>query len=816
MLTSPRKRNETILLAVLAIASVVPLRFYIESRVWLLAELGMLVVLIVALEFSRRALAPVAATQTRSGANALRLMMTGLLAVTPVIFAIATRVFGSPIAFEMTALSTFGSVSLAIALYATSNRTRAMSLVISGFLVLFATAISDDSRAVWIAIVWMTVCVWHLVANHWEKLDLCLPDSVRPTIGVRPASVLLAVALCVIGGLVVRGRFSQSDRLAFGFMPTSGGSKWSDPAARSGIGTGDAAIAAKDHAESFGAVESDIFLESTESTLFDMFNDSIGEPKRKNKWERRQAMGNENVIPMHEKAAKSEKGGSSFSTDRMPPKKHHHFDDATESAVVQWDGPTGIRLAMERFDTFDGVNWTNEAKLADKKLVRNEIDKAVWFFDRKLQSEVFENTDAVEVNLLKVLRLSTTRLPAPMMTAGLHIKDVDRQDFFGIEDDGSLYMPGREKVPPLTVLNLASLKVMEDELWDGIAFQSRSDKPRGGLDSQPLALATGLSPGGQSVPATAKSNSSAEVIAGRDSDGDSAKGPWLAPTADDTTRFADSKSAATSGITASGNEKIEDAHPYEQLQAIVNDLRSNFTLDRTTTTTTDDPVADFLRTRRGGDHLFATVAALKAREIGLQSRIVTGFYVRPDSFDITAGHSNVTADDVHVWTEIRLDDGRWFEIEPTPGYRQPVYTPSTWLVTKRFAAAHWLHGLAITGVFTLLFFTRLIWIEWLLAAGWSLSWPLGRQRQLRIAMQIVETRAKLIGKQRPVGTPQRDWMESLVASDINLRDRVREFCNDADKSIFGGSDAIDRGRLSGVVRGLNSRRLKMANAEVTV
>ena len=79
--------------------------------------------------------------------------------------------------------------------------------------------------------------------------------------------------LCIVGGLLVRDRFGQSDRLAFGFMPTSGGSKWSDPAARSGIGTGDAAIAAKDHAESFGAVESEIFLESTESTLFDMFND---------------------------------------------------------------------------------------------------------------------------------------------------------------------------------------------------------------------------------------------------------------------------------------------------------------------------------------------------------------------------------------------------------------------------------------------------------------------------------------------------------------------------------------------------------------
>ena len=597
-----------------------------------------------------------------------------------------------------------------------------MSLVMSGFLVLFSTSISDSPYAVWFAIGWMTVCVWHLVANHWERLDLCMPDSVQPTFGVRPVSVLCAVSLCIIGGLLVSDRFDQSHRFAFGFMPTSGGSKWSDPAARSGVGTGEAAIAAKNHAESFGAVESELFLESTESTLFDMFNDMIGEPKKqKRKQSRAQAMSNENFIEMHERAAKSEKGGASFSTDRMPPTKHHHFGDSVEDAVVQWDGPTGIRLAMERFDTFDGLDWTNSAKHANKKLSRQEIENNIWFFDPRLQAKALGDSDAVEVSRLKVLRLDTTRLPSPMMTAGLNIKDIDRQDFYAIDDDGSLSMPGREKIPAMTVVNLASLTVMEDEL-------------------------------------------------------------------------------------------IERVPDYEALKTIISDLRTHFTLDRFTATTTstiaEDPVAEFLRTQRGGDHLFATVAALKAREIGLQSRIVTGFYVRPDSFDITAGHACVSPSDVHVWTEIRLNDGRWIEIEPTPGYREPIYTPSTWLVAKRFAAAYWMHGLAIAGVFALLCLTRLIWIEWLLAIGWSLSWLLGRKRQLRLAMQIIETRARLIGKQRPVGTPQRDWMETLVASDVNLRDRVREFCNDADGSIFGGGHAIDRGRLNKIVHGLNTRKLQ--------
>ncbi len=140
--------------------------------------------------------------------------------------------------------------------------------------------------------------------------------------------------------------------------------------------------------------------------------------------------------------------------------------------------------------------------------------------------------------------------------------------------------------------------------------------------------------------------------------------------------------------------------PYQQLRTIVDHLRTEFIFDRTVETKTKSRnlIEEFLRSRRGGDHLFATTAAMTVRQFGLESRLVTGFYVRPSAFDITAGHASVLPDDVHVWVEIKLDDGRWFEIEPTPGYAQPIYTPSLWLVTKRFAAAHWIHGLGMVAI----------------------------------------------------------------------------------------------------------------------
>jgi hypothetical protein len=316
-----------------------------------------------------------------------------------------------------------------------------------------------------------------------------------------------------------------------------------------------------------------------------------------------------------------------------------------------------------------------------------------------------------------------------MTTVGVHIKDVDRQDFFAIEDDGSFFMPGRDKVPQLTVVNVASVKVMEDELWDRLEVQ---------------------------VPV-----------------GGSVKHGWTKILASCATEWTD-----------------DFDHPYQKLQAIVSHLGSNFTFDRSAEFGSEDSIVEFIQTRRGGDHLFATVAALLAREIGLQSRLVTGFYVRPSAIDVAAGHSNILPEDVHVWAEIQLDDGRWFEIEPTPGYRQPAYTPSTWLVAKQFAAARWPHVLSVLAIAALLFVTRLFWIE----LGLSVMYPIGAivwpRRRMGLAMRVLQTRAKLAGCPRVAGRPQRDWLLAITSTHDQLRETARRFCDAADQATF--SENADR------------------------
>ena len=110
----------------------------------------------------------------------------------------------------------------------------------------------------------------------------------------------------------------------------------------------------------------------------------------------------------------------------MPPKKHRHFKNKTDASVVQWDGPTGIRLAMHRYDAFDGRDWTQSAEPKNEQLTQVIINDASWFFDPDMREVMRDSQGDISVGLVKVIRLDSQRIPVPMSTAGIHVKEVDR------------------------------------------------------------------------------------------------------------------------------------------------------------------------------------------------------------------------------------------------------------------------------------------------------------------------------------------------------------------------------------------------------
>lgn len=735
-----RRHAESIALAAIGILAVADLRRGGESLTLLSLEFATIILCMVATLFgfwlSKRS---------------LRVIPVVVMLLAPLAFAFIARIAGEESAYEMTMLTVLGAAALAMATF--NRRVQAMSLVAAGFLTLFATVISDRTYAVAIAIIWMTICLWHLVANHWERIDRCAVVNVSRVGTTRWMSVAAACFLLIVGVVVSQGRFGESRRFLWGFMPTSGGSQWSDPGARKGVGTGDIAVSAKDNADSFGAVDSDVFLESTQLSLFDMVSDALGEPKISRNSDRRQSLTEKNLIQTHHQASKSEKGGgASFAIERQAPRKHLHLSDALENAIVQWAGPTGVRLAMQRYDHFDGADWHNESKHEDTNFTSQQFGEETWIMSQGMAHRLNSSDPQVHQATLKVLRLKSARVPTPMMTAAIHVKDVDRRDFFALDNDGSYYMPGRKKVPPTTVIHIASLGMLEDELIERVNQR------------YPLVQAK---PGDETLDRLTRA--------------------WTAD-------------CGTS---------------YERLRAIVDHLRTEFHFDRNAEFETDNQFEEFLSARRGGDHLFATTAALMAKKLGFEARLVSGFYVRPSALDLAAAHSNVAPQDVHTWVEIQLDTERWVALEPTPGYREPIFRPSLWLTAKRFAAAYWPWALLFAGAIGLLYGTRLIWLGSLLSLAWKIGRMLSPRRRITLATWVIETRAKLLGHARPVSLPHRDWLLDQVVrparAEADQREIAESFCDVADRFVFGNLNRLDKQALStidGVVRVCSMTTLK--------
>ena len=105
---------------------------------------------------------------------------------------------------------------------------------------------------------------------------------------------------------------------------------------------------------------------------------------------------------------------------------------------------------------------------------------------------------------------------------------------------------------------------------------------------------------------------------------------------------------------------------------------------------------------------------MMARELGFPSRLVTGF---ARSFDL-ATDMRVLPQDVHVWAEIRLEDGRWFEVEATPSYAQPQYQPSLWLRAKKFLEPTGCSS-SLDLLWSSLSEDLSVWVDWVLHNIWS-------------------------------------------------------------------------------------------------
>lgn len=122
---------------------------------------------------------------------------------------------------------------------------------------------------------------------------------------------------------------------------------------------------------------------------------------------------------------------------------------------------------------------------------------------------------------------------------------------------------------------------------------------------------------------------------------------------------------------------IADAHqtPAEKAAAIDRYLSTQFgyTLELPSEMPRD-PLAFFLFSRRRGHcEFFASSMAIMLREVGIPSRVVTGF--RGGEFNQVSGNYIVRASDAHSWVEAYIPGAGWASYDPTPAGDAPVLSP---------------------------------------------------------------------------------------------------------------------------------------------
>ncbi len=674
---------------------------------------------------------------------------------------------GTGSAWEMVMLTTIGLAACALAVLSRRSRDLSISVICSGFLTLFTTAISDQSTAIYFAILWLVFCLYWMIANHWDKLDVHLAQKVSRTHSIRLSTTVCGSIIAVLVSFAMTGHGLTTHPMDWGFMPTSGGRQWSDPAARSGVGDGDALIAATKHAASFGPVDSGIFLQSDLPSLFDMFDDTLGEVVLKRQSEKAVALPNQKPIENEQQFAQSQHGEASFSISREPKKETRALADKNSIAAFHWIGPQGISLAMQRFDRFDGTTWAHGSAGSGEptstqtenvpSLVAQSINGKEWFC-RECALHPSSLEGELRMDAIKFINLRSTRIPAASPLVGVNIQDVQRSDFFEITADDCLNMPGRSMVPAMTVVNLISRNWMGDHR----EFTSFAHTDTQTLD-RPSLLAY---PGADRLHELAIE--------------------WTA----------------------------DKPRGWQAIQAVIAHLRSDFEFSRQQTIDAEAPIDHFLKLRRGGDHLFATTATLMLQTLGYQARLVSGFYIDPEKYDRFARHTEVLSDDVHLWCEVRTADGLWLPLEPTPGYLEPRFDRSLWsLAGEQFWA--WWPWFAASGVaFWLLWRLRTIWGEWLCLLAWWLSLPMQPTRRIKWLIRLLDYRSRLAGYRRPAGVTPSRWFQAATAGDSHeLSGATARFFAAADCVFFSPhahpvATWVDD--ASQLVRSLTVRRLRNA------
>jgi protein-glutamine gamma-glutamyltransferase len=540
----------------------------------------------------------------------------------------------SPDPLEVVLLLCLRNFVLALAGASVWPQYRCAAAGLSVFLAIFSLSMSNDPCVLFGLGMYSLAGIWWLMTGYWGTLSGRLHASSSNGL---PRRWLLVIPCAVLGTVLLTGlNHGDATTALRGFMPTSGGTQWYDESARGGVNDGDALVAAQQTASSFGPVETDVFLDSEQPSLYDAFDEQYGEPFKPNS-ERSVALPSSLVKESQQQMAQAKQAHREFSTLRQQPTQRSSIDDTETDALFFVAGRTPLHLRVEEYDLFDGINWFPSTERQGERLltIRKRNDEPWLQLDETSEDPgIFTGTAS---HALKTVALKGNRLPLPDHATELHIDRVDRPDMFAWVQDRTLRLQ-RESIPSLIVIHTKSLVADQEKL-------SQLSELRFLRSSQ----------------------NDAELAVPED--------------------YSHSQLARLAARWGEGQPR-----GWRQIEAVVDQLRSQCRLDPKHVVDSDSvcPTATFLlKDRCGPDYLFASAAAVLLRSLEYPTRLVSGFYAAPDKYDSLRRHTPVGQEDVHFWCEVYVGGGVWLTVEPTPGYDILQPEPTLWQRVRAACVTAW-------------------------------------------------------------------------------------------------------------------------------
>ncbi|UUO04544.1 transglutaminase-like domain-containing protein [Blastopirellula sp. J2-11] len=649
-----------------------------------------------------------------SGVVVLMLTMVMAHIVVEIIFGFVAPPLGQT--FELQTALALRNLMIAAAAFSQFPSLLRLSSGLSLTLTCFAFILEIHASITAVVAIYAMIGLWWLIGNYWDRIQGRFPEGTQRSVPKNAGALAIGVALLLGSGMFLLIGGEHATTALSGFMPSSGGNQIDSAAANSGVGDGDDLVNGTEDAMSFGPTESEVFLESQMPSLYDVFNDTYDAPVKRKKpgeHQRSVALAPDKLQHRHQKLARSEQSGRQFSLVRKQSQvKKKSLQDRTSHALLYVKGRTPLHLRMNIYDRLEGDELIEAEAFPPASFVISQEKGKPW-----LEIPCFVNDsdiDYAEESLLKFINLKSPRVPTPSHFSQLHIPDVDRADLFRWTQDGVLRLDA-DRIPPTTVMRQRYFLIAEERL--------QSERYRNKF----LAANTPI--------AAEESSPSLREIA---------------------------------------QEWTIDAQPgWETITAVSDHLRNEYLLDRKLpiSAATVGPIEEFLfDSRQGPDYLFATSAALLLRELGYQTRIVSGFYASPDRYDSHSEQTPLYPDDAHFWLEVS-DGVNWHAVEPTPGYDllAPPKDLKTRLAEFIWNVLQWSWGYKWTFllVFTLATTVWLLRIAILDAAArlancWIIS--VDHRRRVLRTLQIIQLRERFLPVRRPKGVTIESWLSRKVVA----------------------------------------------------